>query len=162
MARAPDLTGSGGRQRIKHLAQKLFHDTFVVHLSFFDGIGAASLAFLNLGIPTMSWEIDTECIAVLDEHFSPTQMGDITTFNIEDSVKKLLENVDHDKPIMIIATGGPPCPDFSTMRTQPTGASGATGHLFQHTVNILAQIKEALRPAPVHVLLEKMSFPMKT
>ena len=81
-----EVTGSGGQQRVRHLAQKFFHDTSVVRLSFFDGIGAASLAFLNLGIQpvlTMSWEIDTECIAVLDEHFAPIHMGDIATFNIE-------------------------------------------------------------------------------
>ena len=129
------------------------------YLSLFDGIGAASLAFLNLGIQpvlTMSWEIDAECIATLDEHFAPIHMGDVATFNIESFVKTLMDNVDHEKPIMVIATGGPPCPDFSAIKNQPAGTQGATGHLFQHTVNILSTIKEAPHPVPVHVLLENV------
>ena len=155
------MTGSGGQKRIQQLSCKLFHDTSVVHLSFFDGIGAASLAFLHLGLGiqpvlTMSWEIDTECIAVLDEHFAPMHMGDITTFNIETFVESIMDNVDQDKPIMVVATGGPPCPDFSSIKQQPKGSAGATGHLFQHTVDVLTSIKKALHPVPVHVLLENV------
>ena len=145
------MTGSGGQKRIQQLS--------VVHLSFFDGIGAASLAFLHLGIQpvlTMSWEIDAECIAVLDEHFTPMHMGNITTFNIETFVEAIVDNVDQDEPIMVIATGGPPCPDFSSIKHQPKGSAGSTGHLFQHTVDVLTSIKKALHPVPVHVLLENV------
>ena len=100
----------------------------------------------------MSWEIDAECIAVLDEHFAPMHMGDITTFNIETFVESIMDNVDQDKPIMVVAAGGPPCPDFSSIKQQPKGSAGATGHLFQHTVDVLTSIKKALHPVPVHVL----------
>ena len=42
------------------------------------------------------------------------------------------------------------------MRAQPTGTNGTTGHLFQHTVGILGQIRESLHPVPVHTLLENV------
>ena len=62
-----------------------------------------------------------------------------------------MDNVDHDKRIMLIAAGGPPCPNFPTMRAQPTGTSGETGHLFQDAVHILDKIKQALCPVPLHI-----------
>ena len=162
--KGPDLTakakGLMGPDRIKALATNLTqHWSIRVHLSLFDGIGAASLALQNLGIKpilTMSWETDPECTAVLEGHFQPIHMGDITQFNIEQLIDTLLDNLDPNVPISLLITGGPPCPDFSNIRAHPTGTSGATGHLFQLLVDIIQQIKQVLQQLPIHILIENV------
>ena len=131
----------------------------LVHLSFFDGVGAASLALRALDIHpvlTVSWETDPECIHVIEEHFHPIHMGDINDFDIEKLIDTLLDNLDPDVPITILITGGPPCPDFSGIRANPNGTAGATGHLFQKFVQIIQQIKQVLQQIPVHVLIENV------
>ena len=114
----------------------------LVHLSFFDGIGAASLALRALDIHpvlTISWETDPECIHIIEEHCQPIHMGDINDFDIEKLIDTLLDNLDPDVPITILITGGPPCPDFSGIRANPNSTAGATGHLFQKFVQIIQQ-----------------------
>ena len=77
----------------------------LVHLSFFDGVGAASLALRALDIHpvlTISWETHPECIHVIEEHFQPTHMGDINDFDIEKLIDALLDNLDPDVPITIL------------------------------------------------------------
>ena len=151
--------GSQQSIRIRDIAHVLTQQLTLVHLSFFDGVGAASLALRALDIHpvlTISWETDPECIHVIEEHFQPIHMGDINDFDIEKLIDTLLDNLDPDVPITILITGGPPCPDFSGIRANPNGTAGVTGHLFQKFVQIIQQIKQVLQQIPVHVLIENV------
>ena len=152
-------TGSQQSIRRKDLTHVFTQQLTLVHLSFFDGIGAASLALRALDIHpvmTISWETDPECINVIEEHFQPTHMGDINDFDIEKLIDALLDNLNPDVPITILITGGPPCPDFSGIRANPHGTSGTTGHLFQKFVQIIQQIKQVLQQVPIYLLIENV------
>ena len=53
----------------------------ILHLSFFDGIGAASVALQYLGaniVFTLSWETNPQCQALLQHHFQSIQHGDVS------------------------------------------------------------------------------------
>ena len=147
------------RRGIRDLTRTFVQQLALVHLSFFDGIGAASLALRALGIHpalTVSWETDLECINVIDEHFQPIHMGDVNDFDIEKLIDTLLDNLDPNIPITILITGGPPCPDFSGIRANPSGTAGATGHLFQKFAQIVQQIKQVLQQIPIYILIENV------
>ena len=83
-------------------------------------------------------------------------MGDVNDFDIEKLIDTLLDNLDPNIPITILITGGPPCPDFSGIRANPSSASGTTGHLFQTFVEIIQQIKQVLQQIPIYVLIENV------
>ena len=114
--------------------REMFQNVKVVHFSFFDGIGSATAALQMLGISpilTLSREHDEACMQVLALHFAPVHMGDVNEFDIQTVVSIVQRNV-HDEDFHIVITFGPPCPDFSSLKTQPAGVDGSTGYLFQH------------------------------
>ena len=92
----------------------------------------------------------------IDEHFRPIHMGDTNDFDIEKLIDTLLDSLDPNIPITILITGGPPCPDFSGVRANPSGAAGATGHLFQKFTQIIQQIKQVLQQIPIYILIENV------
>ena len=110
--------------RIQQLLQFPIPNQPILHISFFDGIGAASQALKFLGaqiIFTMSWETNTDCQAILDQHHQPIQHGDITTLD-RDTINLLIQPIVQDNPnIIILITTGPPYVDFSRLRHQPPG-----------------------------------------
>ena len=58
--------------RIQQLLRKHICQRPILHLSFFDGIGAASVALQYLGaniVFTLSWETNPQCQALLQHHF---------------------------------------------------------------------------------------------
>ena len=130
--------------RVQQLLQSLTPSQPILHISFFDGIGAASQALKFLGanvIFTMSWETNTNCQAVLHHHHQPIQHGDITTLD-RDTINLLIEPIVRDQPnIIILITTGPPCVDFSRLRHQPPGTAGDQGSLLQRQVEIILDIQ---------------------
>ena len=83
-------------------------------------------------------------------------MGDVNDFDIEKLIDTLLDHLDPNVPITILITGGPPCPDFSGVRANPSGTAGATGHLFQKFVRVVQQIKQVLQQIPIYILVENV------
>ena len=104
------VTGSNGAARFQQLSQSLRNAVNIVHLSFFDGIGAASLALRQLGVSPILTLTDPECIHIFDEHFGPKHMGDIQSFDIHKVVDTIVSVTDSSKAIRILVTAGPPCP----------------------------------------------------
>ena len=100
--------------RIQQLLRKHICQRPILHLSFFDGIGAASFALQYLGaniVFTLSWETNPQCQALLQHHFQSIQHGDVSLLTI------------------ILITSGPPCVDFSRLRNLPPGMQGEQGNL---------------------------------
>ena len=130
--------------RIQQLLQSLIPNQPILHISFFDGIGAASQALKFLGaqvIFTMSWETNTDCQAILHQHHQPIQHGDITTLD-RDTINLLIQPIVQDNPdIIILITTGPPCVDFSRLRHQPPGTDGDQGSLLQRQVEIILDLQ---------------------
>ena len=144
------LTGSNGAARFQQLSRSLFRSANIVHLSFFDGIGAASHAPQQLGVSpvlTLSWETDPEYIHVLNEHFGPKHMGHIQSFDIHSLVDIIRSETDSSKAVTILLTAGLPCPDFSGIRASPLGSGGQTGHLFFDLIQIISQINAVFHPS---------------
>ena len=129
--------------RIQQLLQSLTPNQPILHISFFDGIGAASQALKFLGaqvIFTMSWETNTDRQAILHQH-QPIQHGDITTLD-RDTINLLIQPIVQDNPdIIILITTGPPCVDFSRLRHQPPGTDGNQGSLLQRQVEIILDLQ---------------------
>ena len=100
--------------RIQQLLRKHICQRPILHLSFFDGIGAASFALQYLGaniVFTLSCETNPQCQALLQHHFQSIQHGDVSLLTI------------------ILITSGPPCVDFSRLRNLPPGMQGEQGNL---------------------------------
>ena len=145
--------------RIQQLLQSLTPNQPILHVSFFDGIGAASQALKFLGarvIFTMSWETNTDCQAILHQHHQPIQHGDITTLD-RDTINLLIQPIVQDNPdIIILITTGPPCVDFSRLRHQPPGTDGNQGSLLQRQVEIILDLQTDWPDYMVLYLLENV------
>ncbi len=145
--------------RIQQLLQSLTTNRPILHISFFDGIGAASQALRFLGANvrfTMSWEIDKNCQVILHHHHQPIQHGDIMSFD-RDTLNSLSTPLVADQPdIIILITTGPPCVDFSRLRNQAAGADGEQGGLLQRQTDIIDGIREDWQDYLVLYLLENV------
>ncbi len=130
--------------RIQQLLQSFTPNQPILHISFFDGIGAASQALKFLGanvIFTMSWETNSDCQTVQHHHHQPIQHGDITTLD-RSTINLLIQPLIQDNPdVIILITTGPPCVDFSRLRHRPPGTSGNQGSLLQRQVDIIIDIQ---------------------
>ena len=90
----------------------------IILLSFFDGLGAAPLALQQLVGPPrlhLSWETDDACNEVLRQHFPNMEArGDFLLDDPQKIAQKIREADPHSE-CLILATAGPPCPDFSVV-----------------------------------------------
>ena len=110
--------------RIQQLLQTHIDSRPILHLSFFDGIGAASQALRYLGanvVFTLSWETDEHCQKLLHQHFQSIQHGDVSSLSRQ-QLNDLIRHAAHGHDdLIILITTGPPCVDFSRLRTAPPG-----------------------------------------
>ena len=149
---------SSPEHRITAICQDLIGDIPVVHLSFFDGIGAASAALLAVGARvalTLAWETDPGCRLLTTELYQVVHMGDVWNFDVDEVYQKVVQSVQVQN-FLILITGGPPCPDFSQIRENPPGVFGETGGLFETLVEIEHDIREHFRGYPVETIIENV------
>ena len=111
----------------------------MIHLSFFTGIGTASLALQRLNTHTLHtfwWETDPGCIHHFKQTFdiNHTFMGDVWEIDIPHLVETLRGHLMPGTKILI--TTAPPCKDHSKIRDSPPGLTGQDGSLLQHMVDI--------------------------
>ena len=131
--------------RIQQLLRKHICQRPILHLSFFDGIGAASVALQYLGaniVFTLSWETNPQCQALLQHHFQSIQHGDISLLTrpqLNELIRHAAQGTDD---LIILITSGPPCVDFSRLRNLPPGMQGEQGNLLSRQTEIILGIKE--------------------
>ena len=126
-----------GPQRPHHPRCHASNRKPILHLSFFDGIGAASLALKYLGaniVFTLSWETNPQCQALLQHHFQSIQHGDVSLLTrpqLNDLIHHAVRGTDD---LIILITSGPPCVDFSRLRNLPPGMQGEQGKSHWHGI----------------------------
>ena len=131
--------------RIQQLLRNHISQRPILHLSFFDGIGAASVALQYLGaniVFTLSWETNPQCQALLQHHFQSIQHGDVSILTRPQLNEIIRHAAQGTEDLIILITAGPPCVDFSRLRNQPPGMQGEQGNLLSRQTEIILGIKE--------------------
>ena len=130
-----------------------------IHLAFFDGVGTAELALEDvIGRPLayLSWETCPDCIQVLDHHFPHVQhRGDLDD---DDPVElaRTIQQLDPSGRAVLLITGGPPCPDFSSIAESAQGKEGHEGSKFVRFSKFLSQLEGRLKPRDILILIENV------
>ena len=123
----------------------------VIILSFFDGIGSGPFVFKELfGRPkaVFSWEIDQLCMNVSSYHVPETQhRGDLAADSPAALAAAILA-LNPDKTARILILGGPPCPDFSSIKAQPAGRAGPEGMKFDQMCDFCDRLEQLLNDWP--------------
>ncbi|CAE7417574.1 DNMT3A, partial [Symbiodinium microadriaticum] len=128
----------------------------VILLSFFDGIGSASLALQSLGLrvrASLEWEVDEAALAVSTRVCKGLRMkrGDITQDDPA-AVSRILQDLLQEQDSTVLVTAAPPCVDYSAANGSAQGREGASGSLFVSFVYFLQAIEKALgRSFPILV-----------
>ena len=131
--------------RIQQLLRNHISQRPILHLSFFDGIGAASVALQYLGaniVFTLSWETNPQCQALLQHHFQSIQHGDVSILTRPQLNEIIRHAAQGTEDLIILITARPPCVDFSRLRNQPPGMQGEQGNLLSRQTEIILGIKE--------------------
>ena len=131
----------------------------MIHLSFFTGIGTASLALQKLkthALHTFWWETDPACIQHFEQTFNinHTFMGDVWNIDIRELVDTIRAHAIPGTRILI--TTAPPCKDHSKIRDSPPGLQGRDGSLLQHMVDIEWSIRLSIPEHPIDSLMENV------
>ena len=131
----------------------------MIHLSFFTGIGTASLALQKLkthALHTFWWETDPACIQHFEQTFNinHTFMGDVWNIDIRELVDTIRAHAIPGTRILI--TTAPPCKDHSKIRDSPPGLQGQDGSLLQHMVDIEWSIRLSIPEHPIDSLMENV------
>ena len=135
--------------RIQQLLRNHISQRPILHLSFFDGIGAASVALQYLGaniVFTLSWETNPQCQALFQHHFQSIQHGDVSILTRPQLNEIIRHAAQGTEDLIILITAGPPCVDFSRLRNQPPGMQGEQGNLLSRQTEIILGIKRRLEP----------------
>ena len=90
---------------------------------------------------TLSWEVNPGCIDFTSRHF----LANIDILDVQRRIEDATQ-----------AAAGPPCPDFSQLRAAPPGIEGATGWLFQRTLNIEHMIRFHFTGVPIETVIENV------
>ena len=128
----------------------------MILLSFFDGIGSASLALQSLGLrvrASLEWEVDEAALAVSTRVCKGLRMkrGDITQDDPA-AVSRILQELLQEQDSTVLVTAAPPCVDYSAANGSAQGREGASGSLFVSFVYFLQAIEKTLgRSFPILV-----------
>ena len=137
----------------------------VILLSFFDGIGSASLAHESLGVrvrATMEWEIDPCAIAVSSKVSRGLRMKRGNLLHDDPGVvATMLQDLLRDKESLVLVTAGPPCPDYSRLSATSPGREGDSGQLSVRFAEFL-QAVEAKVQKKFHILIENVLLQKST
>ena len=137
----------------------------IILLSFFDGLGSAALAVQSLGIrirACLEWEVDPCAVAVASRVCKGLRMkrGDITADDPA-QVATIIRDLLHEKPSIVLATAGPPCPDYSKINASAQGREGTSGQLFVRFTEFLQKL-EAGVGVQFHLLVENVLLQKST
>ena len=99
-------------------------------LSFFDGVGSAGLVFQQICQEKswtgrmLLWETDRDLVKLTAERFPEAEhRGDVDADKACKIIERL-EAIDPEHQATIIIAGGPPCHDYSRIRSAPPGTKG--------------------------------------
>ena len=131
----------------------------MIHLSFFTGIGTASLALQQLNthaLHTFWWETDPACIHHFQQTFNINHalMGDVWKIDISQLVETIRGHLIPGAVILI--STAPPCKDHSKIRDSSPGLTGQDGSLLQHMVDIEGAIRVLIPEHPIETLMENV------
>ena len=160
----PHMGGPGSGRRLRPSGNCRCHSPTpssrpIAVLSFCCGIGTTFLAVRDLGVsPVLSWcwELDEECKRVTSGH-SPRvrHWGDALASDPQWTAQLLQAHGPTDTLVLVCA--GPPCTDFSQMRSQQPGLSGSEGCKFKEWVKWFQTFRSALQNQ--HILLLENVIP---
>ena len=154
----------GTWQDATHRIPQLVKGEMCIVLSFFSGVEVAALAVHQLiGPPLLhiSWETDEHCQQVITQHYpSAVQRGDLLAEDPRQIIH-LIERHDPHQAAMILFLSAPPCPDFSQIKEDPAGFSGAEGSKFTAYVKLASEIEEGLGSRQVRHLTENVVLQQK-
>ena len=131
----------------------------VILLSCFDGIGSAAFALTELigeVFLHVAWEVDPECIAVVQQHFPAAHnRGDFMQEDMSDLIG-LINHCDPNAEKIIIFASAPPCPDFSRVCEDAAGKEGQEGRKFVEYCNFSKEVKRQLHHKTILNLCENV------
>ena len=128
-------------------------------LSFFDGIGTAALVFQQI-LEEKSWkghmilwESDEDLAALTKEHFPKADhRGDVDNERVADLIERL-DAIDPGRKATVIIAGGPPCHDYSRIRSSAPGAQGLEGSKFVRFAELVKELERSWgRPQAVLIV----------
>eukprot|EP00438_Fugacium_kawagutii_P014457 Skav223504 [mRNA] locus=scaffold1160:147994:152414:- [translate_table: standard] len=130
-------------------------------LSFFDGIGAARVAMEpilkrhDLEIHYIAWEYDQVCCNITKKHYPEViHRGDKDS---PEKVAELINSIDPSGECSLVATAGPPCPDFSRIKgDQGAGKEGPEGQKFGQWIQWMRRLQPLLRQRHLLRLVENV------
>ena len=137
--------------------------TPVILLSWFDGMGTAAHALHTLGarvVHHVACEVDQDCLALLGHHWPHAELhGSFYDDAFELIVKQASVGLAKgtaaggSEPALVLATAGPPCPDFSRIRgAGATGRKGTEGRKFADFID------QRLEPLRAHCEKSGLAF----
>ncbi|CAE7533633.1 unnamed protein product [Symbiodinium sp. CCMP2592] len=134
----------------------------IVMLSFFDGLGTACLicdeycSSNGLQWRGASWEIDPNLKKLLQEHFPEVvQRGDFDQETPE-SLHNLVQELDPAGRATVVIAGGPPCHDFSRIRSDAPGHQGTEGSKFARFAQLVVDLEKRWQRPRAVVMVENV------
>ena len=116
-------------------------------------------AFTDLiGAPILhlTWEIDQDCIHIINAKFpDPKHGGDVLKEPAE-SVVQIIDRYDSHQTCVVFFLAAPPCPDFSQINSSAEGLSGVEGSKFTKYAELAEQIEALLGPRETRHLVENV------
>ena len=125
-------------------------------LSFFDGIGSGPFVLQEL-LPTtplvLAWETDQVCKDIASHHMPHIQhRGDFREDSPEDVAAALRQHAGNVAP-QVWVLAGPPCPDFSRIKSAAPGIEGSEGVKMDEFCTFLDNLEGALKDWPPPIIL---------
>lgn len=115
----------------------------MILFSVFDGMESAALILRDIGCHIslhLSWEVGSDCIALLRHHFSDVQIrGDF----LRDDAAQLVSKHGPEGSMIVLLVGAPPCPDFSQINRIPQ-APRVEGQKFSQFCDFAIAIEDAI------------------
>ncbi|CAE7199832.1 kanC [Symbiodinium sp. CCMP2592] len=134
----------------------------IVLLSFFDGLGTACLicdehcSSNGLQWRGASWEIDPNLKKLLHDHFPDVvQRGDFDQETPE-SLHNLVQELDPTGRATVVIAGGPPCHDFSRIRSDAPGHQGTEGSKFARFAQLVVDLEKRWQRPRAVVMVENV------
>ncbi|CAE7699540.1 unnamed protein product, partial [Symbiodinium sp. KB8] len=116
-------------------------------LSFFDGVGSAGLVFQQICQEKswtgrmLLWETDRDLVKLTAERFPEAEhRGDVDADKACKIIERL-EAIDPEHQATIIIAGGPPCHDYSRIRSAPPGTKGEEGSKFLRFAQLVKELE---------------------
>ena len=127
-------------------------------LSFFDGIGTILYILKLLHIQPLAiftWETDEECMALTSALYPDVRhRGDMDLDNYDQLLTEM-DEVDPTQTAGVLIAAGPPCPDYSVIKTNSPGRFGAEGRKFDTFCDIVEYL-EANMYRKTQILVENV------